>query len=243
MKKYIYSIISILIFCLSCSSHESNVPNNAEEKIANQDTTQRDTVVLIETAPVEQDGILTDERDGKTYRIHRFGNLWWMIDNLNYEVDGNLYYKDVYVGQGSYCYDDNPENCEKYGRLYDLPVAVKACPKGWRLPTLDEWSDLNSEYANCKWDRASPTGNYRDTMPDYNLQCGGIGQYDPYKKVINYVAFEAIANYWCAELRNYAIVYKIDLEQCEAHATRLDATRRSLAQQKFYSCRCVKEVE
>jgi uncharacterized protein (TIGR02145 family) len=47
-----------------------------------------------------------------------------------------------YNAKGSVCYDDKPENCEKYGRLYDWNAAMKACPNGWHLPSNEEWDNL-----------------------------------------------------------------------------------------------------
>ena len=48
---------------------------------------------------------------------------------------------DCEVGE-SKCYDNDPANCTKYGRLYDWETAKTACPSGWRLPTKDEWDIL-----------------------------------------------------------------------------------------------------
>lgn len=54
----------------------------------------------------------------------------WMAENLNIEVPG------------SWCYDNNPDNCNKYGRLYTYESAIKNCPKGWHLPSDQEWTDM-----------------------------------------------------------------------------------------------------
>jgi uncharacterized protein (TIGR02145 family) len=62
----------------------------------------------------------------------KIGNQVWMTKNLNIlPQEGN-----------SWCYDDDPQNCEKYGRLYDWKAALSACPEGWHLPSKDEWDAL-----------------------------------------------------------------------------------------------------
>ncbi len=244
MKKQSLIIISLLFLMLqSCGSSSIS-----EETTMSEESKTDTTVVGVKSKKVKnlQDSILVDARDGKTYRVKLFDNLWWMIDNLNYDIGDNLYYKDVYVGMAAYCMDNKPENCDKLGRLYDLPAALKSCPKGWRLPKYTEWVKLNKKYANCKWDRASPTGNYRDSMPTFDIKA--VGE-------INYFVDNGIGSgkfshkpsknrvtYWNINEGSSASTIEFDTEKCSLQIVNI-SSGHTLAKKLFYSCRCVKEAE
>ena len=72
-----------------------------------------------------------DKRDNKLYRTVRIGKQTWFAENLKY--------KDP-KGSSVYPRDQIHENI--YGRLYTWEAALTACPKGWHLPSDDEWKEL-----------------------------------------------------------------------------------------------------
>jgi len=144
-----------------------------------------------------------------------------------------------------YCLDNNPENCKKYGRLYDFPAAIKACPKGWRIPSLEEWLELDKKYANCTWNKASTTGNYRDSLPSYKPVAGSNAIYQSQYKRLYFYPKHSIARYWAMDKQKStsAIIYEIDTEICKTTSVIVGSTKSILAQKRFYSCRCVQEAK
>lgn len=122
----------------------------------------------------ENDGALpdtmTDERDGRVYRIVTIGSQTWMAENLNFgtRVDGtsssaNQGNATAYSAQ-KYCYNDSAQYCETNGGLYQWHTAMALtqnfdnasavglirtphrgiCPEGWHIPDTAEWNVLKA---------------------------------------------------------------------------------------------------
>ena len=114
-------------------------------------------------------GTLTDSRDGQTYKTVKIGDQVWMAENLNYAYTGIPYIVGELTSDStSWCYDNDPTNCTKYGRLYTWSAAMDSvgtwsangkgcgygvqctptypvrgiCPEGWHLPNDTEWDTL-----------------------------------------------------------------------------------------------------
>ncbi len=96
---------------------------------------------------------LVDTRDGNQYETVQIGNQCWMKENLkwlpsvNPPAEGSITSANYYV----YDYKGNSVSSAKatanyriYGVLYNWPVALKACPTGWHLPSDDEWTVLTN---------------------------------------------------------------------------------------------------
>ena len=114
-------------------------------------------------------GTLNTGRSGeKRYNTVRIGDRIWMAENLNYRYMAKTAGSGALaVDSSSFCYDNNPLNCDLYGRLYLWSAAVDSsgilnssgagvgcgftkacsatqiqgvCPSGWHLPSSTEYS-------------------------------------------------------------------------------------------------------
>jgi uncharacterized protein (TIGR02145 family) len=108
--------------------------------------------------------------DIKNYKTIVIGTQTWMAENLNYAVDG------------SKCYDNDPANCKKYGRLFTWSTAMSVCPSGWHLPSDVEWDVLvtfagGSSTAGTKLKAASGWDRNGNGTDDYGFSAlpGGGG--------------------------------------------------------------------
>ena len=112
-------------------------------------------IFFIQPVSAQDSDFLVDERDGNIYLVAKFNDLWWMCQNLKYDIDG------------SGCYNNDETNCFLSGRLYNWEAARKACPEGYHLPTDDEWKNLES-YIGMEDD---------DLDKNFNRSSGTVGKY------------------------------------------------------------------
>ncbi len=84
-----------------------------------------------DNSSTETTGVLTDSRDGKIYKWVKIGNQYWMAENLNYDASS-----------GIWIYNNDSNNADTYGRLYNWETACDVCPDGWHLPSDAEFTSL-----------------------------------------------------------------------------------------------------
>ena len=140
----------------------------------------------IEDTPVSSDSWACGEalvRDEVSYETVVINERCWTKENMDYVPStGN-----------TMCYGGESTNCEIYGRLYDYEAASLACPSGWRLPTSDEFVELQEYsgedmYDAGAWFKAAngwtgENGNDElgfSALPggrcDYAQTCNGLGE-------------------------------------------------------------------
>lgn len=109
-------------------------------------------------------GTMVDARDNQTYKTVTIGTQTWMAENLNYDYNVSSSTEKT----SSFCYGNEVENCDKYGRLYLWSASIDslalfsstgagcgygvncsndlvyrgACPENWHLPNVIEWKTL-----------------------------------------------------------------------------------------------------
>ena len=108
--------------------------------------------------------MLTDNRDRKEYKVIKLGGNWWLVENFRF--------KDI----GSFCYNNNPDNCTEYGRLYTWKVCIEACPKagGCQLKRLESHCKLKAgEDDSSDWMKKAYTNLMPGGDSSFNAVLGG----------------------------------------------------------------------
>jgi uncharacterized protein (TIGR02145 family) len=118
----------------------------------------------------QQIGSFTDKRDGKTYKTVKIGNQLWMAENLAFKTDN-----------GCWAYDDNQNNIEKYGYLYNWETTKNICPNGWNLPSEAEFETLLNDYGEnytAAFQALIPGGQsgFSDVLAGWRYYDGGFDE-------------------------------------------------------------------
>ena len=120
----------------STKSSSSVVPSSSSVASSSSVQSSSSIVVAMPCKTDEEDnceyGILKDSRDGQEYRTVKIGDQVWMAENLNYAYTDVPFDNRGYTSDStSWCLDNDPANCAKYGRFYTWTAA---------MDSVGEWS-------------------------------------------------------------------------------------------------------
>ena len=204
--------------------------------------------------------VVTDIRDGQTYRTTKIGDQIWMAENLNFKTEG------------SFCYHDSTQYCEKLGRFYTWGAAMDSagifsangkgcgdgetclptfpvrgvCPSGWHLPTLAEWNSL-IETAGGGYYAASKLMSAKGWDDDFNWVDNGTDDF-------GFSAYPSCnmeasgksgfcnppVNYWSSIESNSNEAYHMRLNNSN-HSNEKGVSMGTIDKQYAFTIRCVRD--
>ena len=93
-------------------------------------------------------GAETTEPAAPTFKTVKIGSQVWTAENLalTKDRDGN----ELVLGEDYFYPNGDEKNVAKYGLLYTWEAAMRIAPKGWHLPTDDEWTQLTDYVSSQK---------------------------------------------------------------------------------------------
>lgn len=207
-------------------------------------------------------GEMTDERDGQVYKTMTIsGTLYdkfypkqiWMAENLNYAYLQPTSTED----SSSWCGDNNPETCKRYGRLYLWSAAIDSAAvfsedaKGCGyFATDDEWVKCPSERkirGICPEEWRLPTYNEYYKLLFWRLRDGSGFAKD---QLLEYFEDEdeeilGSSNFWLATEKSNTMAFRdafspYSLEYSEGYP--LSGALPPEDKRMAHSVRCVKDV-
>lgn len=183
---------------------------------------------------ISDPNVLFDERDYSLYSIIKIGNQTWMAENLRYNIESSRL---------------NPMNPSiEYGKLYNWNTVMKATPKGWHLPSDEEWNELEMalgmpavDVTNTGWRRGTDHGTgMKSTTGWYNSGNGtnasGFNAFPAgfYSGSFHYLGDNA--SFWSSTENSGSHAWYRFLHYGGATVNRL-STNKTYS----FSCRCVKD--
>ena len=155
---------------------------------------------------------------GKIYNTVKIGEQCWLRENL--DVGTMIQVTEEMTDNGiieKYCYDNDPNNCNTYGGLYQwnetmqystTPSTQGICPSGWHIPTLAEFQTLAST-VNFDGNALKAIGQEFDdgagtNTSGFSALLAGCRYYDYYDNGnFHFFALGGVAFFWNSTLLQY----------------------------------------
>ena len=166
--------------------------------------------------------------DGNSYKTKKYGKTIWMIENLKVKQDN--------VGNSIKYFIPNNDsiNIPNFGLLYDYEIACKVCPKGWRIPTNEDWKELfklNNIASNYK-DRKYWGNDKNSNVSLFSVRPSGYGN-----NGAHFNKFNSSAILWSKTKENKHFIWTYIIEKGN------DSIRKASQHPTYaFSIRCVKSL-
>jgi uncharacterized protein (TIGR02145 family) len=185
------------------------------------------SVFLLTTffAGLSAQSVFTDKRDGNVYHTITVSGVTWMAENLKFKAKS-----------GAFFFDNDSNNVQSYGVLYEWKTAMSSCPDGWHLPSGADFQILINHFEqNEEW------GKIPSDPSSFGIQLGGMQDYEG-----TFSEMDESAYYWTsteynksnAEYFSYLLIDDkpiIDISR-EADIADIHGTEKA----NKYSVRCIK---
>jgi len=175
-------------------------------------------IQLFASIDTSQIKFFIDPRTGTRYKINKKGDTWWMIDNLNYPIEGARYYSD------------KKKNGKKYGSLYSWEMSKNVCPDNWSLPEREDWENLKEFENTYYYDRETylqPQNQHNSMWQVYGGLFLGV-----------YESIDVYGNYWStSEDKQYRESWATSVQ---VRGDELEMKIRSSPKDRYFmSVRCI----
>ncbi len=164
-------------------------------------TASKDTFISVDERVYQQS--IIDNRDQTSYGIIEVGAQLWFAENLRF------------ITPNSICYGIKEVNCDHTGRLYPSEELATVCPKGWRVPNINDWNILKHYFQNDSIHALLDTINWRNTTGHTNasgLSLQGVG-YQMEKKL--FWGQGTTTALWINQINKYDEYYHVHLYEGE----------------------------
>jgi uncharacterized protein (TIGR02145 family) len=100
--------------------------------LTDQNYLNTNSITKLNNQPSNNKGRFIDIRDNKSYRWVKIGSQVWMAENFAYDNKPN----------GCWAYNNDKIFSGVFGYLYNWQTAMALAPKGWHLPSDQEWEQM-----------------------------------------------------------------------------------------------------
>ena len=223
-KQFVVFMIIFLGLSWACSKDEDN---------------------LLPVIEPDDSGVFTDA-EGREFSWVRYGNLEWMRTNLNIEASVGSEISHEGTRDPIKLETEKEQNYVTFGYLYTYEAAKEVVPEGWRIPTDNDWQELEkamgmsaNELNVSSWRGVSEGTLLQQTEGTrMNLRMGGMGEYDGYGNFSPYFSY-VYGFYWTstpeAEGSNYYYCRQISYKSGQIARVVVDKS-------KMLSVRCVRDA-